>query len=244
MFYGMGYPGYYGYFDWTYVLVLIGALLSIGASAHINSVFSRYSAVRGSREITGAQTADTLLRYAGIYGVGINRVRGSLTDNYNPRQQSVNLSEPIYASTSIAAVSVAAHECGHAMQHSENYFPLAIRSALVPAANIGSRIGIPIILVGLFLSSGTFGDKLVTIGIWCFALSVLFQLVTLPVEFDASRRALAAIKENSLLDENEYYGAKKVLTAAALTYVASAAASILSLLRLVILFGGGRNRRD
>ena len=242
MFYGFGYPMYY--FDWTYVLVIIGAVLSIGASAHINSVFSRYSNVRCVKGITGAQTADILLRRASIFGISINRVGGSLTDNYNPRQQSVNLSEPIYGRASVAAVSVAAHECGHAMQHSENYFPLAIRSALVPAANIGSRIGIPIILIGMLFSSGAFGDRLVTLGIWCFGLSVLFQLVTLPVEFDASRRALKAIRENDLLAEEEYYGAKKVLTAAALTYVASAAASILSLLRLVILFGGGRNRRD
>ncbi len=242
MFYGFGYPMYY--FDWTYVLVIIGAVLSIGASAHINSVFSRYSNVRCVKGITGAETADILLRRASIFGISINRVGGSLTDNYNPRQQSVNLSEPIYGRASVAAVSVAAHECGHAMQHSENYFPLAIRSALVPVANIGSRIGIPIILIGMLFSSGAFGDRLVTLGIWCFALSVLFQLVTLPVEFDASRRALKAIRENDLLAEEEYYGAKKVLTAAALTYVASAAASILSLLRLVILFGGGRNRRD
>ena len=244
MLYGFGYPGYYNYFDWTYILVIIGALLSIGASAHINSVFSRYSNIRCVKGITGAETADLLLKRASIYGVSVNRVGGSLTDNYNPRQQSVNLSETIYGRASVSAVSVAAHECGHAMQHNENYFPLAIRSALVPVANIGSRIGIPIILVGLLISGGGFGDKIVTLGIWCFALSVLFQLVTLPVEFDASRRALKAIKENGLLVEEEYNGARKVLTAAALTYVASAAASILSLLRLVILFGGGRNRRD
>ena len=242
--YGFGYPMYYGNFDWTYILVLIGAVLSIAASAHVNSVFAKYSRVRGSKGITGAQTADILLQYANIYGVSINRVTGSLTDNYNPRQHSVNLSESVYSNTSIAAVSVAAHECGHAMQHSTNYFPLSIRSALVPAANIGSRIGIPIILIGLLFSSGAFGDKLVTLGIWCFSLSVLFQLITLPVEFDASRRALIAIKEKGLMADDEYYGAKKVLTAAALTYVASAAASILSLLRIILIFGGGRNRRD
>lgn len=244
MMYGYGYPMYYGYFDFTYILVLIGAILSIAASAHVNSVFSRYSKIRCVKGITGAQTADTLLRRSGIYDVTINRVSGSLTDNYNPRQQSVNLSDPIYAMPTVAAVSVAAHECGHAMQHNENYFPLAIRSALVPAANIGSKIGIPIILIGILLSYASFSSTLVTVGIWCFSLSVFFQIVTLPVEFDASRRALIAIRENGLLAEEEYRGAKKVLSAAALTYVASAAASILSLLRLILIFGGGRSRRD
>ncbi len=238
-----GYPGLiYGFYDWTYILVLIGALLSIAASAHVNSVFKKYSRVGCSRGLTGYETANILLKRANINGVTINRVGGSLTDNYNPRQQSVNLSEPIYGVASIAAVSVAAHECGHAMQHNTNYFPLSIRSALVPAANIGSKIGIPMILVGMLLSYGNAGSKIVTLGIWCFALSVLFQIVTLPVEFNASKRALEAIRENGLLIEDEYYGAKKVLTAAALTYVASAAASILSLLRLIMLFGGGRRR--
>ncbi len=244
----MMYPMYpvspFYFYDYTYILVLIGALLSIGASLHVKSVFKKYGAIRNSRGLTGAQTAGILLEREGIYGVDIHQVGGSLTDNYNPREKSVNLSDTVYGYSSIAAVSVAAHECGHAMQHDQKYIPLSIRSSLVPVANIGSRIGIPIILVGVLLSHMSAGSKIVTFGIWLFALSVLFQVVTLPVEFNASRRALAAIKANSLLAEEEYEGAKKVLTAAALTYVASAAASILSLLRLILIFGGGRSRRD
>ncbi|MCR4908715.1 MAG: zinc metallopeptidase [Lachnospiraceae bacterium] len=234
---------YYRYYwDPTYVLVLIGALLSIMASAHVKSVFQKYSRIGVLSGATGRDTAETLLNRAGIYDVSINAVAGSLTDNFNPRNMTVNLSEPVYGGRTISAVSVAAHECGHAMQHHNRYAMLAFRSALVPVANIGSKIGIPIILVGMLFSAGGAGSILTNIGIWCFSLSVLFQLVTLPVEFNASSRALAALKEQHLLEDSELAGAKKVLSAAALTYVASAAASILTLLRLIMIFGGNRRR--
>ncbi len=232
---------YYGW-DPTYFLVIIGAILSIAASAHVNSVFRKYSHVSVMSGATGSDTAPTLLTRAGISDVAINHVNGSLTDNFNPSNRSVNLSDPVYGSSTISAVSVAAHECGHAMQHRDRYAMLSFRSALVPVANIGSRIGIPIILVGMLFSAGGAGSIITNIGIWCFSLSVLFQLVTLPVEFNASSRALEALKEQHLLEDSELAGAKKVLSAAALTYVASAAAAILTLLRLIMIFGGGRRR--
>ncbi|MCR5627550.1 MAG: zinc metallopeptidase [Lachnospiraceae bacterium] len=231
------------YYDPTYILVIIGAILSMWASAKVNSTFAKYSQVRSSSGITGEETARLLLGRNGINHVSVVHIGGQLTDNYNPSTKKVNLSDPVYGSSSIATVSVAAHECGHAMQHNTNYFPLAFRSALVPVANIGSKIGIPIILIGVLLSYvGRYNYTIIQIGLWCFSLSVLFQIITLPVEFNASKRALAAIQENALLSQEEYRGAKEVLTAAALTYVASAAASILSLLRLVMIFGGGRRR--
>ncbi len=230
------------FYDPTYLLVLVGAVLSILASAHVQSVFARYAKVGTASGATGRDTAEALLKIGGIRDVGINHIGGSLSDHYDPRSRTVNLSETVYGARTISAVSVAAHECGHAMQHRDSYFPLSIRSALVPAANIGSKIGIPLILVGMLFARGGSGSLITNIGIWCFSLSVLFQLVTLPVEFNASKRALAALEENRLLEPSEMDGAKKVLRAAALTYVASAAASILSLLRLIMVFGGGRRR--
>lgn len=233
-------PGYYyHYMDWTYLLVIIGAVLSMIASARVNSTFSKYARVRSMTGMTGAQAAQRILQYNGIYDVQIRQVKGNLTDHYDPRNKTLNLSDSVYGMCSVAAVGVAAHECGHAIQHRENYGPLAIRSALVPAANIGSKLGIPIILIGVLLS---YNQVLIQIGIWVFALAVLFQLVTLPVEFDASARAVACLNSYGILVGDEVGYCRQVLKAAALTYVAAAASAILQLLRLILLFG--RRSRD
>lgn len=224
----------YGLFDPTYILVLIGAIICMVASAKVNSTYKKYSRVRSASGLTGAQAAEQVLRNAGIYDVRIEHISGELTDHYDPRDKVLRLSDSTYASPSVAAIGVAAHEAGHAVQHETGYLPLKIRSALVPAANIGSRLGIPIILLGVILGlNGT----LVQIGIWVFALSVLFQLVTLPVEFNASGRAMDMLKRYGILRTDEMGACKKVLSAAAMTYVAAAASSILQLLRLVLLFG-------
>ena len=188
--------------------------------------------------MTGAQAAERILNSAGIYDVSIRHVSGNLTDHYDPRNKTLNLSDSVYGS----AVGVAAHECGHAIQHQKNYAPLTIRGALVPVANFGSTISWPLILIGLFFTSNT-GTLLINLGILCFSFAVIFQLVTLPVEFNASRRALKILGNTGILNSEELPMTRKVLKAAALTYVASAAAAILQLLRLVILFGG-RNRDD
>lgn len=233
----MIYP--YGFFyDWTYILVLIGAIISMIASARVSSTFNRYARERSLSGMTGAQAAQTILNNNGIYDVRVERIGGSLTDHYDPRTKTVRLSDSVYGSTSVAAIGVAAHECGHVMQHHENYAPLHIRTMLVPAANIGSRLGIPIIILGIILGGS---PMLVNIGIWVFSLAVLFQIVTLPVEFDASRRALVCIEQYGIVTREECSKSAKVLRAAAYTYVAAAAASVLQLLRLILLFG---NRRD
>ena len=233
----MGYYGYYYGFDWTYILVLIGAVLSLLASARVNSTFNKYKRIRSASGMTGAEAAERILHQNGIYDVGIEHISGKLTDHYDPRARMLRLSDATYSSTSVAAIGVAAHECGHAIQHKEEYGPLKLRTAIVPAANIGSRLGIPIIILGVILGSNSL---LINIGIWVFSLAVLFQLVTLPVEFNASSRALAAVEQYGILGNEEVSHTKKVLSAAAMTYVAAAAASILQLLRLVLLFG----RRD
>ncbi|MCI8967563.1 MAG: zinc metallopeptidase [Lachnospiraceae bacterium] len=228
-------PFFYGYhFDPTYILVLIGAVLSIIASARVNSTFNKYARVRSMSGMTGAQTAEAILRSRGIYDVQVEHIRGNLTDHYDPSKKVVRLSDSVYNATSVAAIGVAAHECGHVMQHHEKYAPLSIRTRLVPAANIGSRLGIPIVILGLILGSNSL---LINIGIWVFSLAVLFQIVTLPVEFDASRRALACIEQYGIVTSDERAKSAKVLRAAAYTYVAAAAASILQLLRLVMLSG-------
>lgn len=233
----MIYP--YGfYFDWTYILVLIGAVVSLIASARVNSTFHKYARERSLSGMTGAQAAEAILHNNGIYDVRVERVSGSLTDHYDPRTKTVRLSDSVYNSPSVAAIGVAAHECGHVMQHEEHYTPLELRTMLVPVANIGSHIGIPIILLGIILGGS---PVLINIGIWVFSLAVLFQVVTLPVEFDASRRALVCIEKYGIVTKEEKAKSAKVLRAAALTYVAAAAASILQLLRLILLFG---NRRD
>ena len=234
--------GLYSWWDPTYFLVLIGAVICLIASAGVKSTYSKYSRYRSMSNMTGAQAAERILNSAGIYDVSIRHVSGNLTDHYDPRNKTLNLSDSVYDSTSVAAVGVAAHECGHAIQHQKNYAPLTIRGALVPVANFGSTISWPLILIGLFFTSNT-GTLLINLGILCFSFAVIFQLVTLPVEVNASRRALKILGNTGILNSEELPMTRKVLKAAALTYVASAAAAILQLLRLVILFGG-RNRDD
>ena len=238
--YGMGYGYGYG-LDPTMILVLIGVLLSLWAQGRVNSAFRKYGRVRSRTGMTGAEAARRLLKSQGIYDVTIEHIPGSLTDHYDPCSKVLRLSDAVYGSDSVAAVSVAAHECGHAMQDNEDYAPLRFRSALVPVANFGSQLSWPLILIGVIF--GGLGSPLVQIGILMFTLAVLFQLVTLPVEFNASGRAIKLLDSQGILLAEEVNGTKKVLSAAALTYVAAAAASILQLLRLIILFGG-RNRRD
>ena len=231
-------PYYYG-FDSTYFLVLIGAVLSLWASSRVNSTYAKYSKERSLSGMTGAQAAQRILSMAGIYDVTIQHVAGNLTDHYDPRNKTLNLSDAVYGNASVAAVGVAAHECGHAIQHDRGYAPLKIRSALVPAANIGAQISWPLILLGLLLGGSPF---LIEIGILMFSLAVAFQLITLPVEFNASQRAMNMLEETGVLYADELPKTRKVLNAAALTYVAAAASSILQLLRLVLLFGN--RRRD
>ncbi len=232
----MGY-GYYGFWDPTYFLVIIGALICMIASARVKATFNKYSRYRSRTNMTGKEAAQRVLRSAGIMDVTVRHVSGSLTDHYDPRNKTLNLSDSVYDSTSVAAIGVAAHECGHAIQHQKDYAPLSIRSAIVPVANIGSTLAWPLIIIGLLFSSAT-GSFLIKLGIICFSLAVLFQLVTLPVEFDASRRAVNILGSTGILSEEELPMTKKVLGAAALTYVAGAAAAILQLLRLILLFGG------
>ena len=234
------YGGYYYGFDATYILVLIGAVICMLASARVKSTYQKYSKMRSMTGMTGAQAAQRILHHAGIYDVTIQHVSGQLTDNYNPRQKTLNLSDAVYNVPSVAAVGVAAHECGHAIQHHKGYAPLTIRSAIVPAANIGSNLAWPLILLGLFITSDM-GVFFINLGIIGFSLAVLFQLVTLPVEFNASKRALVLLEDCGILSQSEIPATKKVLSAAALTYVASAAASILQLIRLLLLT---RHRRD
>lgn len=236
------YGGYYYGFDWTYILVLIGAVICMIASANVKSTFNRFAQQRSMTGMTGAEAAQRILNHAGIYDVTIQHVSGQLTDNYNPGKKTLNLSDAVYNATSVAAIGVAAHECGHAIQHQQGYAPLNIRSAIVPVANIGSKLAWPLILIGLFITSDT-GILFINIGIIAFSLAVIFQLVTLPVEFNASRRALSLLEKCGILSDSELPSTKKVLSAAALTYVASAASGILQLLRLILLTGN-RRRRD
>ena len=249
------YGGYYGYgfFDPTMILVLLGALLSMWASAKVKSTFGKYSRVRSMTGMTGAEAARRLLNSQGIYDVSIEAIPGQLTDHYDPRTKTLRLSEPVYQSASVSAIGVAAHECGHAIQDNVGYVPLKMRGAFVPVVNLGSRLSWPLILIGLII--GGMGSTMVNIGlllggmrpliqigIWMFVLVVLFQLITLPVELNASRRAVVLLDQIGILQGEEVGQTRKVLGAAALTYVAAAAASILQLLRLVILFGGRRDR--
>jgi Zn-dependent membrane protease YugP len=229
---------YLPYFDSTYFLIIIGAVLSLAASARVKSTFAKYNKVRSLSGMTGAQAAEKILHSAGIYDVAVMHVSGSLTDHYDPRDKTLKLSDNVYGQSSVAAIGVAAHECGHAIQHDKGYVPLRLRTAFVPVANIGATISWPIIIAGLFLR---YSQTLINLGIILFSCAVLFQLITLPVEFNASARAVRILEETGILYGEEVTHTKKVLGAAALTYVAAAAASILQLLRLVILFGG-RNR--
>ena len=236
MYYG-GMMGYY--MDPTWILVIIGAVLSMVASARVKSTFNKYSKVRSMSGMTGAEAAKRLLNSQEIYDVQVRAVSGQLTDHYDPKSKTVNLSDSVYSSTSVAAIGVAAHECGHVMQDNLGYVPLKVRAAIVPAANIGSQAAFPIILLGVFI--GGMGSPLVNIGLILFSMAVIFQLVTLPVEFNASRRAVTLLGQVGILGDQELGYTRKVLGAAALTYVAALAATVLQLLRLVILFGGRRS---
>ena len=233
---------FYMYYDPTYFLVLIGVILSLIASARVKGTFNKYSQMRNSRGMTGAQAAEQVLHGAGIYDVRIEHVAGNLTDHYDPRSKVLRLSDSVYGQTSVAAVGVAAHECGHAIQHAKGYGPLKFRSVLVPVANFGAKIAWPLILVGLLINSES-SWFIMQAGILAFSLAVLFQIVTLPVEFNASNRAIRVIADSGIMYGEEIVAAKRVLSAAALTYVAAAASSILQLLRLVLL-AGGRRRND
>lgn len=233
-------PYFYG-FDWTYIYIVLPCLiLAMFASAKVNSTFNRYSKQISTRGITGRDAAMRVLRANGVTNVSIERVAGNLTDHYDPKANVIRLSAPVYDSASTAAIGVACHEAGHAVQYAENYAPIKLRAAIIPATNIGSKLALPLILLGvLFGSSYT----LIYLGIGMFALSLVFQLVTLPVEFNASRRAMQAIEDTEILTDSELKGARKTLTAAAMTYVAAVAVSAAQLLRLVLLFGG-RRRND
>ena len=225
--------GYY-YWDPTYILVVIGAVICMIASARVKGTFNKYSQLRSMSGMNGAQVAQRVLQAAGIYDVQVRHVSGSLTDHYDPRTKTVNLSDPVYNATSVAALGVAAHECGHAIQHAKSYAPLSIRSALVPIANFGSMLAWPVILIGLFFNTRSSG-LIIDIGILLFSAAVLFQLVTLPVEFDASNRALAWMQTANITTASEQEGAKDALKWAALTYVVAALASIAMLLQYVMI---------
>lgn len=233
---------YYYYWDPTYILVEIGAIICMIASAKVKTTFNKYSQYRSYSGMNGAQVAQRVLEAAGIYDVTVRHVSGNLTDHYDPSTKTVNLSDPVYNSYSVAALGVAAHECGHAIQHAKNYAPLSLRSALVPVANFGSMLAWPLILIGLFIN-GRSSTLIIDLGIVLFSAAVLFQLVTLPVEFDASRRALVMLRTQNILSDDELKNTRKVLKSAAFTYVASAAAAILQLLRIILLVGGRRDDR-
>lgn len=225
------------YMDFTYILVIIGAVISMIASWNVNARFKKYSTVRNSRGITSQQAAETILHGAGIYDVRIERISGNLTDHYSPSEKVLRLSDSVYNQTSVAAIGVAAHECGHAIQHQVGYGPLKLRSLSVPIANIGSKLSWPILIAGLAM--GSFG--LAQVGVWLFVAVVFFQLITLPVEFDASHRAIKILDQSNMLAGEELSGSKKVLMAAALTYVAALFSTILQLLRLIMIVN---SRRD
>jgi len=233
---------YFG--DATYILVIIGVIITMIASAKLQSTFARYSQIKSSSGLTGEEVAKRILSANGIYDVQVKPVAGQLTDHYNPADKTVNLSEVICHSDSVAALGVAAHECGHAIQDHNGYFPLRVRSAFAPVASFGSGISWPMIIIGLILaqSGSVFGYRVMEIGVFLFSLAVLFQLITLPVEYNASHRALVQLNSTGILPPEEEEEARSVLSAAALTYVAAAASALLQLLRLFILFGGRRDR--
>ena len=237
-------PFYY-YFDWTYlVLVLPCVIIATWASSNVNSTFKRYSKQFSVRRITGAQAAQRVLSANGVRDVRIERISGNLTDHYDPKTNVIRLSNDVYDSTSTAAIGVACHEAGHAVQYAQNYAPIKLRAAIIPITNLGSKLAMPLILLGLLMGFlSTLGNTFIYLGIAAFGLSLVFQLVTLPVEFNASRRAMQAIESGNLLTEEEQRGAKKTLKAAALTYVAATAVALAQLLRLIVIFGGRGNRR-
>lgn len=234
------------YIDWTYIiLVMPFVIFSMIASAKVNSSFKKYSEVYSRRGLTAAEAARRVLNDNGVSGVAIERVQGHLTDHFDPKSNTIRLSENVYDSTSVASIGVACHEAGHAVQHAVGYIPVKVRTAIVPITNIGSKLSMPLIVLGIFLSY--FGEQysiIAYIGVALFALCVVFQLVTLPTEFNASRRAIRAISDGGILYEDEVKGAKKVLFAAAMTYVAALAVTVMQLLRLVLIVAGSQRRRD
>lgn len=234
------------YFDMTYlILVLPCVFLALWASFRVNSTFKKYSSQLSSGRITGAEAARQVLKANGVYDVRIDRVGGNLTDHFDPKTNVIRLSDSVYNSTSTAAIGVACHEAGHAVQYAQNYGPIKLRAAIIPITNIGSKLAMPLILIGLLLAyMENFSYLFVYLGIACFGLSLVFQLITLPVEFNASRRAMQAIKSTGILTQQEQVGARKTLSAAAMTYVAATAVALAQLLRLLIIFGGRGRRRD
>ncbi len=230
---------YYGYgFDWTYLVFIVPALLiSLWAQFKVSSSFSKYSKVRNMRGLTGAQTSEYILRSYGVTGVRIEHISGELTDHYDPTSNVIRLSDAVYNATTVSAIGVAAHETGHALQYAQGYAPIKLRAAVIPASRIGSLASWPLLLIGIIFSM----RPLIWLGIAFFALATLFQVLTLPVEFNASSRALKAIDQWNILSAEEYQGARKVLTAAALTYVAALLTSLMQLLRLILLFGDRRS---
>ena len=226
------------YFDSTFIIVIIGTVICLIASANVKMTYNKFNKYNGRSGITASEAAKRILRIGGVVDVAVVKTRGELTDHYDPRAGEIRLSENVADSISVAAIGVAAHECGHAIQHEKNYFPLKIRSVIIPVVNIGSSLSWPLILIGALFGLG----NLVDIGIILFSTVLIFQLVTLPVEFNASRRAMKILKESGILMGDELKGARKVLTAAALTYVTSVIFSMLQLVRLLILFGGRRRK--
>ncbi|HLQ40966.1 MAG TPA: zinc metallopeptidase [Tetragenococcus sp.] len=227
------------FYDPTYILVILGVVLSMLASAYVNRTFERFDAVNSKNQVTGTDAATYILRSQEIGDVDVRRISGKLTDNYNSGDKTLNLSDSTAQSTSVAAIGVAAHECGHAVQDANSYFPLKLRSAIVPVANFGTNISIPLLIIGALIS-GNSGQTMINIGLIAFSMAFVFQLVTLPVEFNASRRALQILSDGGLLTTQEVPMVRKVLTAAALTYVAAAISVFLQLLRLVMIFGNSR----
>ena len=238
-------PYYYG-FDWTYLIIVLPCiLLSMWASSSVNSTFQRYSKVLSNRRLTGAEAAQRVLSANGVTGVRIQRVSGNLTDHYDPRTNIIRLSDNVFDNTSVAAIGVACHEAGHAVQYAQNYGPIKLRAAIIPITNVGSKLAMPLILAGILFSFlGNISYGLVYLGIAAFSLSLIFQLITLPVEFNASHRAMNAIENAGLLTLDEQQGAKKTLKAAAMTYVAATAVALAQVIRLLVLFGGRSRRRD
>lgn len=232
------------YIDWTYIVLVIPAMiLALYAQNKVNSTFKKYSRVASRSGMTGAQAARRLMELNGIYDVSIERVSGNLTDHYDPSKKVLRLSDSVYSDTSVAAIGVAAHETGHAIQHARGYVPLTLRTVMVPLANLGSTLSMPLIFLGILFSfSSVMGNSMINLGILLFGLSVVFTIVTLPVEFNASRRAVACLGDSGILYDDEIGGVKKVLSAAAMTYVASTAVALANFLRLIIIFGG--RRRD
>ena len=226
------------------ILVLPAVLLALIASASVNSTFEKYQKQLSARRITGAEAARRVLDSHGLYDVGIRMVAGKLSDHYDPRDNTIYLSEAVHNSTSTAAIGVAAHEAGHAVQHAENYLPIKIRAAIIPTTNIGSRLAMPLILIGLLIGAWGGNYLLAYVGVICFSLTAIFQLVTLPTEFNASARAMRSLESGGILSRDELRGARKVLTAAAMTYVAALAVSLAQLLRILIIVAGNSRRRD